>query len=139
VVHVSGVSYNDDRWALEVLCVAVPLDIAATIADKPTAKMEWDAIALWRIGGERVHRAMLQWLRGEWEGLTFQPGEQVEDFAVWLTNLMGEMVRNGDTDLMEECAVEKFLRSMPKKYAQIVNSIETLLDFEQLTIEDVTG
>jgi hypothetical protein len=52
---------------------------------------------------------------------------------------MGEMARNGDTDLMEERVIEKFLRSMPKRYTQIVNSIEMLLDFEQLTIEDVTG
>jgi hypothetical protein len=28
---------------------------------------------------------------------------------------------------------------MPKRYAQIVNSIETLLSFEQLTVKDVTG
>jgi hypothetical protein len=49
---------------------------------------------------------------------------------VRLTNLMGEMACNGDTDLMKERAVEKFLRSKPKRYAQIVNSIETLLDFE---------
>ena len=56
-----------------------------------------------------------------------------------LTNLIEQMARNGDTDPTEERAVEKFLRCMPKKYAQIVMSIETLLDFEQLTIEDVTG
>jgi hypothetical protein len=30
---------------------------------------------------------------------------------------MGEMARNGDTDLTEERAVKKFLRSMPKRYA----------------------
>ena len=52
---------------------------------------------------------------------------------------MEQMACNGDTDLTEERAVEKFLRSMPKKYTQIVMSIETLLDFEQLTVEDVTG
>ena len=52
---------------------------------------------------------------------------------------MEQMARNGNTDLMEERAVEKFLRCMPKKYAQIVMSIETLLDFEQLSVEDVTG
>ncbi|XP_066392142.1 uncharacterized protein [Miscanthus floridulus] len=49
------------------------------------------------------------------------------------------MARNGDTDLTEERAVEKFLCCMLRKYAQIVMSIETLLDFEQLTVEDVTG
>jgi hypothetical protein len=58
-VHVGGVSYSDDRRALEALCAAVPLDVAATIADKPTAKMTWDAIALQRIGGERVRRTTL--------------------------------------------------------------------------------
>ena len=52
---------------------------------------------------------------------------------------MEQMARNGDTDLTEERAVEKFLRCMPRKYAQIVMSIEMLLDFEQLTIKDVTG
>jgi len=51
---------------------------------------------------------------------------------------MEQMACNGDTDLMKERTVEKFLRRMPKKYVQIVMSIETLLDFEQLTIEDVT-
>ena len=49
------------------------------------------------------------------------------------------MALNGDTDLDEERAVEKFLRCVPKKYEQLVLSIETLLDFGQLTIEDVTG
>jgi hypothetical protein len=28
---------------------------------------------------------------------------------------------------------------MPKRYAQIINSIETLLSFEQLIVKDVTG
>jgi len=73
-----------------------------------------------------------------WEGLTFRPDEQVEDFAVRLTNLMEQMVRNGDTDLDDERAV-KFLRCMPKKYEQLVFSIETLLDLESLSIDYVAG
>ena len=52
---------------------------------------------------------------------------------------MEQMALNGDTDLDEERAVEKFLRCVPKKYEQLVLSIETLLDFRQLTIEDVTS
>ena len=51
---------------------------------------------------------------------------------------MEQMARNGDTNLTEERVVEKFLRCMSKRYAQIVNSIETLLDLEHLTIKDVT-
>lgn len=50
---------------------------------------------------------------------------------------MEQMARNGDTDLDEECTVEKFLRCMLKKDEHMVFSIETLLDFRQLPIEDV--
>ena len=74
----------------------------------------------------------------EWEALAFLPDKQVEDFVVRLTNLMEQMARNSDTDLTKERAVEKFLRCMPEKYAQIIMSIETLVDFEQLTVEDMT-
>jgi hypothetical protein len=52
---------------------------------------------------------------------------------------MEQMVRNGDTDLDEERVVEKFLRCMPKRYEQLVFSIETLLDLESLSIDDVAG
>jgi hypothetical protein len=70
-VHAGGVSYSDNRRALEALCAVVPLDVEATIVDKPTAKMAWDAIALRQISGEHVRRVTLQRLRGEWEGLIF--------------------------------------------------------------------
>ena len=45
----------------------------------------------------------------------------------------------GDDDIGEERAVEKFLRVVPKKYTQLALSIKTLLDFSELTIEEVTG
>jgi len=46
-------------------------------------------------------------------------------------------VRNGDTNLDEGRGVEKFLRCMPKRYEQLVFSIETLLDLQDLSIDDV--
>jgi len=52
---------------------------------------------------------------------------------------MEQMVRNGDTDLDEERAMEKFLRCMPKRYEQLVFSIETLLNLQDLSIDDVAG
>ena len=104
---------------MEALCASVSPEIGATLANKPTAKLAWEAIEARRVGSDRVRRAALQCLRGEWEGLTFRPDEQIEDFVVRLTNLMEQMVRNGDTDLDEARAVEKFLRCMPKRYEQL--------------------
>ena len=99
------------------MCAIVPTKLDASLTNKATAKLAWESITAAHIGGDRVRRATLQRLRGEWEGLAFQLGEQVEDFALRLTNLMEQMARNGDTDLTEERVVEKFLRCMPKKYA----------------------
>ena len=42
------------------------------------------------------------------------------------------MAHHGDEDLTE-------VRAVPKKYSQLVIAIEMLLDFEELTIEEVTG
>jgi hypothetical protein len=69
-VHVGGVNYDDDRRALEALCAAVPTEFGASLANKATAKLAWDSIATARIGGDRVRRATLQCLQGEWEGLS---------------------------------------------------------------------
>ena len=49
------------------------------------------------------------------------------------------MARYGDNDIDEERAVEKFLRVVPKKYSQVAIAIEMLLDFSELSIEEVTG
>ena len=116
-VHVGSVHYENDCRALEALCAAVPTELGTSLANKATTKLAWESIAAAHIGGDCVRRATLQRLRGEWEGLAFQPDEQVEDFALRLTNLMEQMVRNGDTDLTEERAVKKFLSCMSKKYA----------------------
>ena len=116
-VHIGGISYDDDSLVLEAQCAAVPTELGASLASKATAKLAWEAIATACAGGDHVRRATLQRLRAEWEGFAFQPSEQVEDFALRLTNLMEQMARNDDTDLMEERAVEKFLRCMPKRYA----------------------
>ena len=70
-VRVGGVSYNEDRRALEAMCAFVPTNVTASIANKTTVKLAWDATALRRIRGGRVRRATLQQLRAEWEALAF--------------------------------------------------------------------
>ena len=49
-VDVGGASYNDDRRAMEVLCAAVPTELAASLANKRTVKLAWESIATARIG-----------------------------------------------------------------------------------------
>jgi hypothetical protein len=60
VVHIGGVSYDDDCRALEALCAAVPTELGASLANKATAKLAWESIVAARVGGDRVHQATLQ-------------------------------------------------------------------------------
>jgi len=133
------VQFRDDRRALEVIVAAVPKELGLPLLDKATAKEAWDAIAATRIGVDRVRRATLQRLRREWENIDVKPGEPVEDFALRLSTLHQQLVLHGDRDIDEARVVEKFLRTVPTKYAQIVVAIEQFLDFEALTLEEVTG
>jgi len=59
VVHVGGVSYDDNRRALETLCTAIPTKLDASHANKATTKLAWQSIVAAHIGGDRVHRATL--------------------------------------------------------------------------------
>ena len=52
---------------------------------------------------------------------------------------MQQLTRYGDNDIDEERAVEEFLRVVPKKYSQVAIAIEMLLDFSELSIEEVMG
>ena len=38
-VHIGGVSYDVDRWALEALCAAVPTELGASLANKAKVKL----------------------------------------------------------------------------------------------------
>ena len=62
----------------------------------------------------------------------------MEDFAMCLSILHQQLVIHGDKDITEERVV-KFLRTVLAKYTQIVVAIEQFLDFEALTLEEVTG
>jgi hypothetical protein len=115
------------------------MEMQSSLANKRTAKDSWDVIAATRIGSDCARRSTLQKLRQEWENLAFKPGEDIDDFALRLNTLMQQLARYGDYDINEERAVEKFLRVVPKKYTQLALSIEALLDFSKLTIEEVTG
>jgi hypothetical protein len=138
-VEEERVSFRDDRRAMEVIVAAVPKEMGIPLIDKRTAKEAWDAIAAARIGVDRVRRATLQRLRRDWENISVKPGESVEDFAFRLSTLHRRLVFHGDQDIDERRVVEKYLRTVPPKYAQIVVAIEQFLDFDMLTLEEVTG
>jgi hypothetical protein len=74
--------YMEDRMALEVISKVVPVEMMGSIASKPTVKATWAAIIQRNVGVDRVQKAKANSLKHEFDSLTFNDGESVDDFGV---------------------------------------------------------
>ncbi|KAK2630796.1 hypothetical protein QOZ80_UnG0725510 [Eleusine coracana subsp. coracana] len=124
--------------ALDALCSAVLAEMVPGIADKETAKEAWQAIKTLRVGDDRVRKSSAQTLRQQFDSTSFKDGESVEDFSLRLSSMAATLKTLGDK-VDETKQAEKLLRSMPRKFQQIVVASETLLDVSSLSLADVTG
>jgi hypothetical protein len=116
----------------------VPQEMVPTLATKLTAKDAWEAIKVMRVGDERVRKSTAQSVRAEYEQIVLRENEQIEDFALRLTNLVQRLAILGDPEPQDR-VVAKYLQVARSRYKQLVISIETLLDISTLSIEEVTG
>jgi hypothetical protein len=132
------VDFHDDRTALEAICSGVPPEMVPTLATKPSAKAAWEAVQTMRIGGERVRKSTAQSLHAEYEQIAFRDGESVEDFSLRLSNIVKRLAILGDPE-SESKVMAKYLRVARPRYRQLVVSIETLLNIDTLSIEEVIG
>ena len=91
-----------------------------------------------RVGVDRVREAQRQKLRRDFENLAFKGNEAIEDFSLRLARIVTELQSLGD-GVTELAAVQKFLRVVPQRYSQMGCSIETLLDLNGMSIEELSG
>ncbi|CAD6250557.1 unnamed protein product [Miscanthus lutarioriparius] len=108
------------------------------MANKTTAKAAWDALKTQHIGMDRVRKARAQSLRQEFGDLVFKEGESIDDFAYRITKITDQLAVLGDV-MEEETIVRKFLQVVPDRFGQITASIETLLDLEAVSLEELVG
>jgi hypothetical protein len=84
VIETGEGEYGDDRAALEGILRAVLQEMIPSLAIKKTAKEAWDAIAMMRVGADRVRVSKAQNLHKEYEGIRFKAGETVDEFGMRL-------------------------------------------------------
>jgi hypothetical protein len=108
------------------------------LAVKDTAKEAWDAIKTIRVGADRVRDSKAQNFRKQYEDLRFKSGESVDDFGLRLQELVHQLDIHGDP-IDDKKVILKYLRIVPKKYKQMARSIESLLDLNTMSIEELTG
>jgi hypothetical protein len=87
---------------------------------------------------QRVWEAKCEQLRKEFDEICFKEGETVHDFSMCITGLANNITVLGGTITKAEI-VMKTLHVALEPLEQVAISIETLLNVNDLTLEEVTG
>lgn len=130
--------FRDERSAMEVILRSVPLKLVPVLGAKKTAKDAWDALKSMRMGSVAVREARAQGLCKEFEAFGFRSGETIDDCVVRLTTLVGKMVDQSEV-VTEGKMVCKFLRAVPRQFALVAYTIESTVDLDTTSIEDIAG
>jgi hypothetical protein len=137
-VIVGTTDFTEDRLALEVIAKAVPPELMGSIASKPSAMAAWESLVLRNVGVDRVRKAKASTLKREFDSLTFEAGESIDDFGTRLSRITNQLAVLG-FEYKEEEIVRRFLAALPPKFEQIATSIETLCDLDTITVDELIG
>lgn len=110
----------------------------SALGRKKTARSAWEAVKERRVGVRRVREANAEQLRKEFSEITFKPGESVDDFSLRITGLASNISTLGGK-IEEAEVVKRMLHVVPEHLEQVAISIETLLDVNDMSVEEVTG
>ena len=96
-IEYGAANFQEDRMALEAILHAVPPEMMSGLAVKRTSQEAWEAVRAMRVGSDRVRKGKTQQLRKEFEHISFRNGENVDDFALRLTNLVTSLATIGES------------------------------------------
>ncbi|KAK1686541.1 hypothetical protein QYE76_047389 [Lolium multiflorum] len=130
--------YRNDRGALELIFKSVPAGLLPVLRKHKTAHDVWEAIRKMRAGSEKVRDAKAQTLRSEYDQLRHKSGESIDDLALRLQGITARLAELGDPET-DKKVMQKWLRVVPKRYAQLAHSIDNLVDLNTTTIEELVG
>ncbi|XP_076951974.1 uncharacterized protein LOC143625555 [Bidens hawaiensis] len=122
---VTGASVDDKKnlMARAFVFQTLPQDVLLKVAKHKNAKDVWDAIRVRYLGADGVQKARLHTLRTKLELLKMKENETVDEFSGKLSKITTKFKSTG-SNLEDEVMVRKLLTSVPKKFLQIVASIE---------------
>jgi hypothetical protein len=98
----------------------------------------WEAIKMIRVGVEQVKEVNAKKLRREFSEMAFKPGELVEEFTLRLQAVANQLRILGD-DVPDKSIFKRLLHAVPDHLEQVAISIETLMDLDIVSVEEVTS
>ena len=123
---------------MECMLRSIPPEMLSTLAVKATAKEAWETVRTIRLGVTQVHDARLTMLKKQLEAIKFNDVENIGDFGMRLSSLVSQLGVLG-VKVSEADVVCKFLSVVHPKFSQMACSIETLLNLDNLSVEELIG
>jgi hypothetical protein len=138
VVETGKGERRDDRLALSAILRAVPSEMKAGLAVKPTAKEAWEAVRTMRVSDNRVKAANVECLMKAFETVTFHDSESVDEFVMRVNGIVSSLRELGEK-IEDSRVVRKILRVLPRKMRQVAVSIQMLCDLNTMSVEELLG
>ncbi|XP_039771974.1 uncharacterized protein LOC120640173 [Panicum virgatum] len=132
------VDRHDNLMAMEAILRATPREMRVSFHGKGTAKRAWDSLKIERVGVDRIRKAKATDLIREFDALSFREDKKVDDFMHRFNHVVSELTILGDRPA-ETTMVRRILQAVPPRYDQITHSIETLLDIDAMSTDELVG
>lgn len=84
-----------------------------------------------------MHESTAQRLRKGFEDLSFKDGGSIDAFGMCFTGLVNNLLTLGDT-IDDKRIDKKVLRLVPKRYSEVAIDVETLLELNTFSLEELT-
>ncbi|XP_076937497.1 uncharacterized protein LOC143605162 [Bidens hawaiensis] len=117
---------------------AIPEDVLLQVAKKKTAKEIWESLKTRYVGADRVQKARLHTLKGEFESLRMKDGESIDEFTGKLSGMCSKYSSLGET-LEDRTMVRKLFDSVPDRFIQLIASVEQTSDVDAMSFEEAIG
>ena len=89
-------------------------------------------------GLDKVRTSKLQILRRDFESLSMKDSDIVESFYTRVVGLINQLKSHGEA-IEDRRVVEKFLRSLPQRFENLVITLEEHTDMTTFTIDELQG
>ncbi|GJX84558.1 ribonuclease H-like domain-containing protein [Tanacetum coccineum] len=127
-----------DSSASVYLFQGLPKDLQMQVAGCETAQEIWDSLKSRFIGTKDVQEAHSQQLKSKFKKLMMKEDESINSFAGKMMSIITKAATCGLT-FDEQTKVRKVLNAVPDKFLPIVATIEMIVDFKTVKLEEIIG
>ncbi|KAL3627417.1 hypothetical protein CASFOL_028780 [Castilleja foliolosa] len=132
---------NAANWnskAMNTICSFVDIRYYKSIQRCESAKDAWDTLEKLCLGTAGVKKSRLRVLSSQFETIRMEENELINDYAMRLQELSGEMTELGE-NVTNERLVAKLLRSITRKFDIKITAIEEARDTANLPYDELVG